>query len=524
MKAPRENRGPVATDQNIDDRPSRRRSRRQLRLAVLAVAALAVFASLAAACSSEREGGIAEVTLPELDTTTTTVPPNPPAGRAQGGEPPDPEWTVQVGGPGDDVLSGVASRDERVFAVGSTSGGLPGTEPGPGGIDVLLAVVSTDGELESVSAEGSDGDDEASGVAVSDAGVLACGSTTGALGSEPRGDKDIWCAPLSEDRAALGPPTQFGGADGEEITAVAGSEDADRLYLTGRAAGLLPGAQDPTGRGLGAGDAITLQLSGAQPVWARQFGTPAEDAALGVAITPELDAIAVGYTDGDVERASSGGRDAWISRFDPAGRQRWIIQFGSAGTDQANAVAISGEASRGTEQFVAVGTSDGGLGKRSSGDGGSNGDGGSGGLQGPAGPDAFVASFGPDGALRWTTELASGGEDRGAAIVADGALLYVAGTTNGDLGDLLPDTGPGGGSDGFLAALDAASGEVLWTVRFGSAGDEEITGMTATEDGLLVLSGTTTGQMATTEPGGGVDGFLIAFPLSASGGGAASSV
>src|SRR5690606_13356054 len=109
--------------------------------------------------------------------------------------------------------------------------------------------------------------------------------------------------------------------------------------------------------------------------------------------------------------------------------------------------------------------------------------------------DAFAASFGPDGTLAWTTTLASPAEDQGTSVVADGEIIYVAGTTRVDLGELLPETGPGGAADGFRAALDAASGDILWVSRFGSTGDEVITGATTTEDGLLVLSGTTTGQM-----------------------------
>ncbi len=61
-------------------------------------------------------------------------------------------------------------------------------------------------------------------------------------------------------------------------------------------------------------------------------------------------------------------------------------------------------------------------------------------------------------------------------------------------------------------------------VRFGSELDERVSGISTTEDGLVVVSGTTAGQLGEDPPSGGSDGFLIAFPLAASGGGAASSV
>ena len=120
--------------------------------------------------------------------------------------------------------------------------------------------------------------------------------------------------------------------------------------------------------------------------------------------------------------------------------------------------------------------------------------------------------------------------------MADGSTVYVAGTTQTvavardgstaqiGLGELDPSVGPGGLADGFLAALDATTGEVRWIVRLGTAQDESVTGMTTTEDGLLVISGSTGGQIAGTPPAGGLDGFLLAFTLPSSGGGAANSV
>ena len=506
-------------------------------------------ALLLGACSSGEDPEAADVTLPALRSTTTTTAPDGPGAVEGRDEAPPPEWTVQVGGAGDDLLKGLGDRDDLLVAVGSTDGSvsMPAADDGSGattttaptvpssGTQALVVTVDSSGQLQAVRTAGADGDDVANGATVVGEGLVGCGSTTGQLGSGFGGGTDLWCSLLGEGEPVLSGPVQFGGSDDEELTGVAGDDEGERAYTSGRTSGLLPGAQDPSGRGLGGGDAIALQLGDdANPVWARQFGTPFEDGALGVDVSPDGDGILVGYTDGDLGRTSSGGRDAWITRFDPGGRQRWVTQFGSTGSDVATAVTTAGQASRGTEQFVVAGTTDGELGASTEEDQGSGAGerpdrlapdeepGGSGELGGMS--DAFAAAFGPDGTLAWTTTLGSEAEDRGAAVAADGATVYVAGTTQGELGDLLVDTGPGGGSDGFLAALDAASGEVLWVARFGSTGDEEVTGMTTTEDGLLVLSGTTTGQMATSAPGGGVDGFLIAFPLQAAGGGAASSV
>ncbi|MFM7069933.1 MAG: hypothetical protein ACKOYM_10810, partial [Actinomycetes bacterium] len=216
--------------------------------------------------------------------------------------------------------------------------------------------------------------------------------------------------------------------------------------------------------------------------------------------------MVAGVTDGDAASASRGGSDGVISRFDPNGNQRWSTQIGSAGDELLSAVAMAGEARRGTERCVAGGTTTGDLGGPSAG-----------------GADALVTALGPDGAALWTAHWGSSGSERVSAIAVDGPLIYVAGTTDGRFGDLRTDLGPGGRRDGFVAAISAADGRVQWTSRFGSASDDTVTGITTTEDGLLVLSGTTEGQLTGAKQVGGADGFLVAFRLPA-GGASGSSV
>lgn len=468
-------------------------------------------AVLLAGCSLDRDEP-ATVTLPEHN-TTTTQPRDSLAPRTSDPEPPEPlpiAWKLQVGGPGDDRLLAVTGHQAAVVAVGDTTGGLGSPITGPS--DAIAAVVTTEGEIVAAAQAGSSGSDEATGVSANEDSVLACGVTDGAFGVAAAGGQDAWCGPIDAD-AVTGEVQQVGAPDSERITGIALVAEDTIGYASGMLSGLLPGAEDPSGRGLGGGDALALQTddTGA-PIWARQFGTPLEDGALGVTTTDGGDGILVGFTDGDLEGPTNGGRDAWISRFDTTGNQRWITQIGSTGTDSFVGVTTTGEARRGTEQFIAAGTTDGDV-------------------DGP-GPDvvsgatdAMVGSFGTDGALLWTAQFGSAGSETVTGVVADGATIYVTGTTDGGFGTLLEeDGGPGGGTDIFLAALDAGSGEVLWSSRIGTEAEDRSSGISTTEDGLLVISGSTTGQFADTPPNGGVDGILVAFPLASSGGGAASSV
>ncbi len=476
-----------------------------------AVIALLGGALVLSGCSFDSDDP-ATVTLPEHN-TTTTLPRSSLGPRTTDPEPPEPlpvAWKLQVGGPGDDRLLAVTGHQAAVVAVGDTTEGMGTPVAGPS--DAVVTVVTTAGEIVAAEQGGSSGTDEATGVSANEQAVVVCGVTDGTFGVAAAGGQDAWCGP-TEDTAVLGQVQQLGGTDAERITGLALAAEEPVGYASGTASGLLPGAEDPSGRGLGGGDALALQTDDTgRPLWARQFGTPFEDGALGVTTTADADGILVGFTDGDLEGPSNGGRDAWISRFDADGQQRWVTQLGSAGTDSFSGVTTTGEARRGTEQFIAGGTTDGDLD-------------GAGVDIATGGTDAIVGSFGTDGTLLWTSQFGSAGAETVTGIVADGNTIYVTGTTDGGFGTLLEeDGGPGGATDIFLTALDAGSGEVLWSSRLGTEGDDRSTGIATTEDGLLVVSGSTTGQFAETPPNGGVDGILVAFPLASSGGGAASSV
>lgn len=507
-----------------------RTRRRRSRATVGWIVATTTLAMVAAAGCSPRRDQPATVTLPERGTTSSTVPSTLAPDQSTSGNTQDTvpslAWAVQVGGVGDDVLRSVTGSQASVVAVGSTSAGVDA--PTSGGVDVLTATVSTDGVVDSVDTFGSEGDDNAAGVAATQESVLACGSTTGALGAASGGASDAWCAPLPSTPDAR--VSQLGGLESEQLTGVALPRDAAPTadastgagFASGAIDGFFPGAEDPAGQGLGGGDALAFRVGiDGSTIWARQFGTPVADAATGVC-EADSDGVFVGYTDGDLEGRTKGLRDGWISRIDATGVQRWITQFGSTANDEFLAVSAGGEARRGTEQFVAVGSTDGDVD-------------GTGPLANSGGKDALITAFASDGTVAWSTQLGGELDDVASAVVTDGDTVYIAGTTQsaptqGDpsaqigLGELDPEIGPGGMGDGFLAALDVATGEVRWVARMGSAQDETVTGLTATEDGLLVLSGSTAGQVADTVPAGGLDGFLLAFPLPSSGGGASSSV
>lgn len=475
---------------------------------------------------------------------------------------PAPRKDERADEPDDDATPG----SEDPFTDGGTDGGS-GDEATPGpedpfaddgtddeSPDLLVTRLASSGELIRNEVVGSHGPTVATSVstvhAPGPAGTasslpIACGFSMGDLAGQPLGLSDGWCGPVAT-RLDTSPETDdlarifgfgftmFAAEANESINDVAatGPDDvadlaaAQNMFLAGSTDGMFPGAGDSAGRGLGQGDALTFRTSLRDGTsWIRQFGTPFPDAATSVCTT-DGNGYFVGWTEGDLAGRSAGGRDGWISMIDAAGMQRWLVQFGYDADEEFRSVACTGDPAEGTQQFIAVGSTT-GDGPRAS----------------HGGRDALIASFAPDGSTLWATQIGGSGDDLASGVVFADGVIYVVGSTDSpaepddDVDDpadedrderiafgTLDDTiGPGGSRDAFLTAVDARTGSILWTSRFGSDTDETVTSATITPDGLLVVAGSTAGGLGDYESAGRLDAFVVAFELPTSGGGGAQS-
>jgi hypothetical protein len=499
-------------------------------------AAVVASAVLGAACS--RDGGES----PAAPSSTTTERPPltvaPPSTTDPDDQPPEPEWIVQVGTPLDDAFLGVAARQDEVVAAGYTDGEVDAqspagqdestssTSPSTGDRDALVAVVGTDAEVRHLGQDGGTAPETADGVGSGGATTITCGTVEGST-APGSGGEDAWCAPIATD-GSLGTLEVRGGPDQDRLDGAAVEPEGALGYAAGSTLGLFPSASDTSTGVLGSGDALLWQVdpSGA-PVWIRQFGTGQLDRAEAVAASIELDAVVVGTTDGDLDGLSNGAQDGFIARYEQSGLPRWTRQFGTAALDRPLAVATGGEPTRGTETYVAVGTTEGELAPAVGGGASDLEDAPRLDGQEPApsnagGVDAMAVAFDPAGEQRWTAQLGTAGDDTAEATALDGSTVLVAGSTSG----ALDTTGrpSAGGRDGYLAALDVETGQVRWITQFGSQADDEVHALTVTEDGLVVVAGATAGTLGEQPNAGGLDGFLIAFPLPRSGGSTASSL
>ena len=420
---------------------------------------------------------------------------------------------MQVGGAGNDSFAAVAARDDTVTAVGATDAGV--SKPTVGLSDVLAATAATaDGAIRSTGQVGSPGADGASAVTATDSGSLLCGSTTGELGRAPAGatgSADAFCTVMTA-AGTIDSVDQVGSRDEDRALGASFSPQQAWGFVSGSTSGLFPGAQDPTGGGLGNGDIVLSRIDDrGRADWSRQFGTDGNDVGAAVVTTQDGDGVVTGSTDGTLRGTAHGLTDGFLVRFDPSGGPRWMSQFGSAAADISRAVAVGGEASRGTEVFAVAGSTAGAPGGAAAGS-----------------TDVMVASFGTAGEQRWITQFGSPGADDGAGVVIDGDTVYVTGTTAGTFVAPAGQSGDpvvsAGARDGFLAAIDTETGNLRWVTQFGSPGNDDPAGLTRTEDGLLVVTGTTDGQLGETPSAGGTDGFLVAFRLPSAGGAASSKV
>jgi hypothetical protein len=269
---------------------------------------------------------------------------------------------------------------------------------------------------------------------------------------------------------------QFGTAGQDRAFAIA--VNTSGLYVAGATEGALPGQ-----RNAGGIDAFVRKcdLNGVE-VWTRQFGTPAIDEILAMAV----DATGI-YVAGDTQgtllpqsgapqSSAPAGPHAFVRKYDLNGTEVWTREFGSGRREEVLAIAA------GTRGVYAAGDTT---------------------VAAPPFDDGFAAAFGAKGEPVWSRAIGTGSEDRASAIAVHASGVYVAGATDG----ALPGQASVGDSDNFLRKYDLDGNEV-WTRQFGTAEADEIISI-ALDDTGLYLAGTTSGTIAG-QPGGGVIDAVVA--------------
>jgi hypothetical protein len=245
-------------------------------------------------------------------------------------------FTRQLGTLADDrafalTVDGVGN----IYVAGSTGGDLDGpgigSDPLVGETDVFLAKFDPAGNLLFTRQLGTLAADEARGVAVDGVGSVYVTGTTGQdldgllIGDPFFGGTDIFLAKFGSSGNLLF-TRQLGTLADDRGFAVA-VDGAGSTYVTGTTAGDLdgPGIGDPL---VGATDFFLAKFDPSGNIaFTRQRGTPAEDAAFGVAVTRLAvggNVFVTGETLGDLDGPGVGappfgGTDLFLDKFDPFG-------------------------------------------------------------------------------------------------------------------------------------------------------------------------------------------------------------
>ena len=385
-------------------------------------------------------------------------------------------WTRQFGTGSDDrAYAAAIDATGRVVVAGSTNGALAGGNAGAS--DAYVRAYAADGTTALWTRQfGTAGSEYANGVATDPAGaVIVTGSTTGALEGANLGLEDAFVRAYDRDGAERW-TRQFGTASGDTGYAVAAAHDG-RVVVVGSTSGALDGA------GFGAVDGFVRVFDGVGDLlWTRQFGTPAADYALGMAVATDGRVLVAGHTMGDLGAPNAGGFDAFLRAYGADGALLWTRQFGTSAAD----VAVGGVAVDALGRAFVAG--------RTLAD-----------LEGPqlGNGDAFLRAYDADGGFLWGAQFGTPADEQVGQVAVDGAgNVFVVGETDGDLG--APNQGL---SDGFVRKF-AGSGATRWTRQFGTPASDSVAAAAA--DGRLALVGHTGGDLGGPNAGSN-DGFVRVY-------------
>jgi hypothetical protein len=256
---------------------------------------------------------------------------------------------------------------------------------------------------------------------------------------------------------------------------------------------------------------LTLQISWAhsQPpthLWSQRFGSTSYDEGWSVATDTSGNVLVTGFFSGTVDfgggnLVSAGAEDIFLAKYDASGNHLWSRRFGSTASDHGRSVAVDGSGNvfvtglfQGTVDFG------GGI------------------LTGAGQPDIFIAKYDANGNHLWSRRFGSGNEDVGWSVVADDSgnvfvTGYFSGTVDFGGGNLVS----AGLWDIFLAKYDA-SGNHLWSRRFGSAAYEYAYSVAVDGSGNVFVTGYFSGTVdfggGNLVSAGGWDIFLAKYDAS----------
>lgn len=392
------------------------------------------------------------------------------------------QWTTQFGTPGFDLARALGADATGVYVFGDVGGALPGQSFAGGPGDVYLRKYDFTGNALWTREFGTEGGDFSmlGPVGIDGSALYVGGETNGALvpGFPNAGDYDLFVRRYDTTGNVIW-TDQFGSSDHDEIDGIA--TYGGKVFAAGSTLGALPGQVSG-----GSWDGLVRAYdSNGNALWTRQFGGQGSEDFHGVA----ADNTGV-YAVGSVSPGPDfkGDVDVLVVKYDFAGNLVWVRQFGTTGTavDHADGVATR----RG--QIYVVGYTEGALPRQVS----------------AGGADVFVRKYDPDGRVVWTRQFGTPGNDSASRrrVTTTGQGVYVAGTVAAD--QALAGQTSAGGRDAFVREY-SHNGDELWTLQFGTGGDDRAFPVAVGEDdGVYVGGGITFAAFPGFTNAGGTDAYV----------------
>lgn len=197
----------------------------------------------------------------------------------------------------------------------------------------------------------------------------------------------------------------------------------------------------------------------------------------GTALAANSDVYIVGRFSGTVDfglasMTALGGDDGFVASFDSTGAFKWAHAFGSTSSDSAYDVALTADGG-----CVVVGEVTGDA------------DFGAGVLSALGGTDAFIAAYDSGGNLSWAELFGGPGNETGRdlSVNANGDI-FVGGFFNGTAVFGGVSLSSAGARDGYLYGL-SSTGQALLAKSYGGAGDDLVWGVSADNQGAVLVTG-----------------------------------
>ncbi|MFZ5996395.1 MAG: CARDB domain-containing protein [Nitrospirota bacterium] len=396
-------------------------------------------------------------------------------------------WTRQHGSVGDDIVNGAAvDLLDYIYITGRTNASLDGNIY-KGSNDLFLMKFDAAGNRLWTRQLGTSGNEIAYTVAVDRDAVgnaYVVGRTNGALdGTVNAGGIDVFIIKYDVDGNKLW-TRQFGSPDNDIAFGVA-VDGNGAVYVTGRTNGSLPGCLPSACSWAGQNDIFLAKYDAEGALlWLRQIGTSGNDEAFSLALDKEGVVHIAGYTTGSLHGNSKGGQDLFLMKISPDGDSIWTSQQGTPFDDRAFSVAVddSGEA------YVA-GFTAGSL------DGEPNG-----------GSDLFIIKFDISGSLLWVKQeqlALDMVDERPCSVAVDyTGAVFVAGSSSVVVDGFITDSNP------FLLKY-SSGGTLLWSRHVGTPLKDYATAVAVSTAGDVLIAGYTQGDIAGTGAAGGLDIFLM---------------